>query len=262
MNGEAAPMLAHRHALVTGAGRGIGAAIAQRLAAAGAHLTLVGRDAEALARRAATLPPAASGTAHHAVACDVSDSAAVAAALAAVPRVDVLVNNAGQAGTAPVHATDDALWQRMLGVNLSGPFHVIRALLPAMRTAGTGRIITIASSAGQRGYAYAAAYAAAKHGVVGLTRSLALELAATAITVNAVCPGFTDTDLLDASVATIVAATGRDADSARAALRRTNPQGRFVTPGEVAALVLWLCAPEAGGITGQALAVSGGEVMP
>jgi NAD(P)-dependent dehydrogenase (short-subunit alcohol dehydrogenase family) len=249
-----------RHALITGGGRGIGAAIARRLAADGLRLTLTGRDLAALQAFAATLPGPAL-----ALACDVSDPAQVASAFTAARAhfgpVQVLVNNAGQADTAALHKTDDALWQRMIGVNLSGTFLCLRAALPDMLAAGAGRIVNVASTAGQRGYAYCAAYAAAKHGVVGLTRSLALEVATRGITVNAVCPGFTDTDIVAESVRRIVDKTGRSAADALAEFTRHNPQGRLVRPEEVADTVAWLCSDGAAAVHGQCLSVSGGEVM-
>lgn len=252
--------LTGRHALVTGASRGIGAAVARALAADGATLTLMGRTPQPLQALAAELGPA-----HGWVQADVAEEAAVQAAVAqaraARGPLAILVNNAGQAESAPFARTSAALWQRMLAINLNGTFFCTQAVLPDLRAAGRGRIVNVASTAAQRGYAYVSAYVAAKHGVLGLTRSLALELATQGITVNAVCPGYTETDIVKDAVATIMAKTGRSADEARAELARSNPQGRLVQPQDVADAVRWLCSDAAASITGQALSVSGGEVM-
>jgi len=173
----------------------------------------------------------------------------------------VLVNNAGQAQAAPFAKTDLGLWQRMLEVNLTGVFLCTQAALPSMIERGFGRIVNVASTAGQIGYPYVTAYCAAKHGVIGLTKSLALETATTGVTVNAVCPGYTETPLLQTSLDQVVAKTGRSASEARAALQRANPQRRFVTPDEVAHAVLWLVMLESASVTGQSISISGGEVM-
>jgi NAD(P)-dependent dehydrogenase (short-subunit alcohol dehydrogenase family) len=255
-----------RHAVITGAGRGIGASIAERLAQEGVRLTLLGRSLQPLQELAARLPAIAQALT---LSCDVSDEASVAQAFAAAQThhgaVNLLINNAGQALSAPIARTTLAQWQQMLAVNLTGSFLCIQAALPAMRVAAAAgtpcRIVNIASTAGLRGYAYVAAYTAAKHGVIGLTRALALELATQAITVNAVCPGYTDTDLVQQSLDRIVAKTGRSRDEALAELTRSNPQGRLVSPAEVADSVAWLCGDAASSITGQAISVSGGEVM-
>lgn len=249
-----------RHALVTGAARGIGEAIARTLAAEGATLTLLGRRREPLARLAGELP----GT-HGIAVADVSDPAQVQAAFeqARAERgpVAILVNNAGAAESAPFAKTSLELWHRMLAVNLTGTFVCAQAALPDMLAAGRGRIVNVASTAGLRGYAYVAAYVAAKHGVVGLTRALALEVAKKGVTVNAVCPGYTETDILRESIANVVAKTGRSEADARAELAKGNPQGRIVQPEEVADAVRWLCGDAASAVTGQAISVSGGEVM-
>ncbi|WP_454721743.1 MULTISPECIES: SDR family NAD(P)-dependent oxidoreductase [Cupriavidus] len=255
-----------RHALVTGGGRGIGAAIARRLLAHGASVTLLGRDAATLAATAdalagAVVPPATLGT----VSADVADAAGVAAAFAAAAeragRIDILVNNAGQARSAPFMKTGLALWHDMLEVNLTGTFLCTQAALPGMLESGWGRIVNVASTAGLAGYGYVSAYCAAKHGVIGLTRALALETARGGVTVNAVCPGYTETDIVRDAVANIVRKTGRGEAEARAELAKGNPQGRLVQPEEVADAVAWLCQPGAGAITGQAVPVAGGEVM-
>jgi NAD(P)-dependent dehydrogenase (short-subunit alcohol dehydrogenase family) len=259
MNGA---LLANRHAVVTGGGSGIGAAVAQALVAAGARVTLMGRDAARLAYQRDRL--AAEGEVNVQT-LDVTQADSVrdafAAASAALGPVDILVNNAGQAEASPFVKTGLALWQRMLDVNLTGVFLCTQAVLPAMLERGSGRIVNVASTAGQTGYAYVAAYCAAKHGVIGMTRSLALEVATRGITVNAVCPGYTETELLRQSVDRIVAQTSRSEAEAREALVRANPQRRFVTPDEVAHSVLWLCSPGSEALTGQAISVSGGEVM-
>jgi len=256
----AAQPLAGMHAVVTGGGRGIGRAIAARLATLGATLTLLGRDADRLAAAAAELPGC------DALACDVGDATAVRAVFATLAErgrgLAIVVNNAGAARSAKFAATDTALWDEMLRVNLTGTYHCTQAALPALLAAPCGRVVNVASTAGLVGYPYVTAYCAAKHGVVGMTRALAQELAATRVTVNAVCPGYTDTDMVGDAVATITAKTGRSAEEARASLAARNPQRRLVTPEEVAAAVGWLCLPESAAITGQALSVSGGEVTP
>ena len=253
-------MLRGHHALVTGAARGIGAAIARTLAAEGATLTLLGRNEKALAALLAELPGS-----HGIAVADVSDpeqvNAAFARARAERGALHILVNNAGQAESAPFGRTSVELWQRMLAVNLTGSFLCCQAALPDMLVAGDGRIVNIASTAAQKGYAYVSAYVAAKHGVLGLTRSLALEVARKGITVNAVCPGYTDTDILRESIANVMAKTGRSEQEALADFARGNPQQRIVQPQEVADAVRWLCGDGASAITGQAISVSGGEVM-
>jgi 3-hydroxybutyrate dehydrogenase len=245
------------HAVVTGAGRGIGREIAATLTRAGATVTALGRKPAALEELVAK------GDARFAVTADVTDPAAVTAAIreaAARQPIDILIANAGAAESAPFAKSDAALFSRMMDVNFMGVVNAIQAALPSMRDRPQGRIIAIASTAGLKGYAYVSAYAAAKHAVIGLVRSLALELAATRITVNAVCPGFTDTDLVAGSIDTIMKKTGRDRTQAITELTRHNPQGRLVTPAEVADTVLWLCGEGAGAVTGQAIAVAGGEI--
>ena len=249
-----------RHALVTGAARGIGAAVARMLALQGAKVSLLGRNLNALDDLRATLP----GGPHLSVAADIGNAEAVQAAFTqardALGPITILVNNAGQAESAPFGKTSLELWQRMLQVNLTGTFLCSQAALPDMLAAGTGRIVNVASTAGQKGYPYVAAYTAAKHGVIGLTRSLALELARKGITVNAVCPGYTDTDILRESIANVVAKTGRSADEAMAEFTAGNPQRRVIQPDEVADAVRWLCGDAAASVTGQSISVSGGEV--
>ncbi len=252
--------LAGRHALITGAGRGIGAAIAARLVAEGARVTLLARTQSQLQQVAATL-----GASAQSVCADIADWQAARQAFEqaaqAFGAVDILINNAGQARSGAVHRAPEELWHGMLAVNLTGTYYGIRAALPAMLERRFGRIVNVASTAGLKGYPYVAAYCAAKHGVIGLTRALALEVAQRNVTVNAVCPGYTETALVQDAIENIQKLTGRSAEDTRAALMKSNPQGRLVQPAEVAHAVAWLCLPGSEAVTGQSIAIAGGEVM-
>jgi NAD(P)-dependent dehydrogenase (short-subunit alcohol dehydrogenase family) len=249
--------LSGKHALVTGGGSGIGAAIAQALAQAGATVTICGRRPEPLESSAARHKNIFPHTA------DVTDERSVAQ-LYEQMRIarggpDIVVANAGWTQSAPAEDVSSELWIKTLNVNLTGAFYSVKPALAAMRERGWGRVIFIASTAGLKGYAYVAPYVAAKHGVVGLARALTLETAKSGITVNAVCPGFTETPLLEQAVARVSATTRRSAAEARGVLAANNPQGRFIKPQEVADAVLWLCNDGSASVTGQAISVSGGE---
>ena len=258
---RAAHLLAGKHALVTGGARGIGAAITSALLGHGARVTMLGRSPSAKDGNAV----AGEGAEMAYVQADVCEPGtldqAFAAARARFGPIAILVNNAGQARSAPFLKTGAALWRSMMQVNLDGAFYCAQAALPGMLDAGWGRIVNIASTAGLAGYSYVTAYCAAKHGVIGFTRALALEVATKGITVNSICPGFTETDMLKETLHNIVSKTGRTEAEARAELAARNPQKRVVQPEEVANAVLWLCLPGSEAVTGQAIAVAGGEVM-
>ncbi|HLJ25505.1 MAG TPA: SDR family NAD(P)-dependent oxidoreductase [Candidatus Angelobacter sp.] len=255
---QSSQALAGKHAVVTGGARGIGASITRALVAHSARVTMLGRSAAPQNNLA--------GHPHlNYVQADVCApetlKSAFDSACARFGPINILVNNAGQGRSAPFLKTDFTLWRSMMQVNLDGTFHCIHQVLPGMLDAGWGRIVNIASTAGLTGYGYVSAYCAAKHGVVGLTRSLALEVATKGVTVNSVCPGYTETEMLQQTISGIVAKTGRTADQARAELTVRNPQKRIIQPEEVANAVAWLCLPGSEGITGQSIAIAGGEVM-
>ena len=253
-----------QHAVVTGGSRGIGAAIAETLARHGAMVTIMGRSISTLDTRAREMS-AASGGQVAGCAVDLGDPASIDHAFDNLsgdfPAPSILVNNAGLALSAPFSRTDLDFWNKILGVDLTGAFLCIRKVLPAMTKAGHGRIVNISSTAGLKGYPYVSAYCAAKHGLIGLTRSLALETAHKGVTVNSVCPGYTDTDIVRDTIANIVNKTGRSAEDALAELVKHNPQSRLIQPAEIAEAVVWLCRPESASVTGQSIAVAGGEVM-
>ncbi|WP_304073898.1 SDR family NAD(P)-dependent oxidoreductase [Maricaulis maris] len=247
-------VLAGRRAVITGGGTGIGLACARRLAAEGVETVLMGRDLDRLREAAGGIEAAS------AIRCDVTDDDSVKAAFEAAGAVDILVNNAGIVSAAAFHRTSMADWQRIQAVNVEGLVRCSQAVVGSMTRADYARIINIASIAGLRGGAYVAPYVASKHAVVGLTKSLSLEYAQTRMTVNAVCPGYVETEIVENSIANIMEKTGRTRDQALAELTKTNPQGRLIQVEEVAEAVAWLCSPLSGSVSGQAIAISGGAV--
>ncbi len=253
-------VLRDRHALITGAGSGIGAAIARELARLGAHTTLIGRRMEPLTALRRELEASAPGRPLARVA-DVTDAVAVARAIHDACAMQgapfVLVNNAGAALTSPFMDTDDGAWRAMLDVNLMGAVFCCRATLPLMRAKGEGRVINMASTAGVDGYPYVSAYTAAKHALVGLTRSLALELARDRITVNALCPGYTDTEMLGEAARNAAARTGRSEEEVRQKYAAHNAGRRLIAPDDVARVAAWLCRPEQADVTGRAIVIDG-----
>lgn len=241
-----------KRVLVTGGGSGAGADLALGFAKAGAEVVICGRRVEALARIAAQH----SGI--RALACDVTDEGSVQALFAQAGAVDIVIANAGQADSAPFHKTSLDQWNAMLAVNLTGVFLTFREGLRQMQ--GWGRLVAVCSTAGVKGYAKVAPYAAAKHGVMGMVRSLALEVARGPVTVNAICPGFLDTEMTEHSIKVISEKTGRSLAQAKAALEGLNPQGRLFQPSEVTAAALYLCGPGSEGVNGQSIVIAGGEV--
>ncbi|PTM43115.1 SDR family oxidoreductase [Bosea sp. 124] len=249
-------LLAGRHAVVTGGGRGIGRAIAATLRRHGARVAIIGRDEAALASACEA------GDADAYAICDVGDEAAMAATvsrLAETQPIDIAIANAGAVETGPFLRSPAERFRRLSEINLIGTVNLFHAALPGMIERGDGRLIAIASTAGHRGYPYVSAYVAAKHAVVGLVKSLALETARSGVTVNAVCPGYADTEMVAGGIDTIVAKTGATREQALAEMVKANPQGRLIAPGEVAASVLYLCGPGSGSVTGQSLLINGGE---
>lgn len=249
--------------LITGGGQGIGEACAWRFARENARVVISARSRDKVEGVAANLR--ASGLDAHAIVCDVTDSAQVNAMVAETQAVygdvDILVANAGIAASAPLGRTDDAMWDRVIGTNLSGTFYCMRAVIGPMLKNGWGRIINVASDAGKVGFQYTSAYCASKHGVVGLTRAVALEVAKKGVTVNAICPGFVETPMSDESIRNIVKSTGRSPEFAREYLESLSPQGRLFTPEEVAELAWFLTTDAARGIHGQAIPLDGGTVQ-
>jgi len=255
LTGEAP--FSQRIALVTGGGRGIGHAIALRLAQGGAKVVVAGRTQTEIDEVAKAI----GGVALRVDLGDRADITRALGVLAELGRVDILVNNAGIAASAPYDRTTDEVWDRTFQINVHAAFALTRALVPAMIKAGFGRVINVASNAGRMGYAYTTAYCAAKHAMVGMTRALAAEIARTPVTVNAVCPGWVETRMVEEATSRIASKTGRSQDDARATLAAMSPQNRLMEANEVAHLVASLCAVEARGIHGQAIPIDGGQVM-